>query len=73
MAKFRVYGVVQVTVWTEVEAEDSESAKEVADEYFGGVSGYCGNGGSDKLIGVCGDDGISADFECPEWTEVEEM
>ncbi len=73
MAKFRVYGVVSVTVWTDVEADDAESAKGKADETWSGLSGYAGNGGMSKLVGVSDtNDGIEPNDDYPEWQEVEE-
>lgn len=45
--------IAWVTV-TDIEADNEEEAIDIAlDE--GGVTGYCGNGGSDKLIGVYGE------------------
>jgi len=52
MTKFRVYGVVPVSVCIEVEADDEDSAITAAYEQFDGLTGYCGNGGSDKLVGT---------------------
>ena len=50
--KFRVYGTTTVDVTIEVEAEDEESAIEVAYQEFGGLTGYAGNGGTRKLVGT---------------------
>lgn len=73
MAKFRVYGAVTVTVWTDVEAETKEDAIEAADNGWAGLSGYAGNGGTSKLIGVCdSSDGIEDSDDFPEWTEAYE-
>lgn len=51
--KYRVPFKAFVTVFVEVEAENKDEAIDLAwDEAH--ISGYCGNGGSDKLIGVYG-------------------
>lgn len=50
--KYNVYGSVKVWVTIEVEADDAEHAIEVAYDEFGGLSGYAGNGGLDKLVGT---------------------
>lgn len=59
--RMKVYGTIEVGVEKIVEVEVGENndkdevidrALDVAEEEFGGVKGYCGNGGSDKLIGV---------------------
>lgn len=72
MRKYRVYGTINVTVSTCVQANSPEEASELADNFFGGVSGFCGNGGSNKLIGVTGhDESIQCD-ESVEWGDVEE-
>jgi len=52
--KYRVIGNLQVSVGITVEAESEGEAIEKAYEEFGGVYDYCGNGGTDKLIGVDG-------------------
>ena len=52
--KYRVIGNIQVSVGITVEAESEEEAIQKAYEEFGGVRDYCGNGGTDKLIGVDG-------------------
>lgn len=71
MPKFRVSGKAFAWVSTMVEAESKDSAIDEAYNSFGGVGGYCGNGGYDKLIGVCGSDDT---IECDdfEFTDVEE-
>lgn len=53
--KYRVTGSIQVSVGITVEAASEEDAIQKAYEEFGGVNDYCGNGGTDKLIGVDGD------------------
>lgn len=64
MAKWTVAGSVEVTVSIIVEAETEDEAMELAEEKFGGVKSYCGNGGYDKLIGVDGDsESIACDGE----------
>lgn len=69
MKKYRVYGNVNVVVTTIVEVPDDEqiAADDIyalAYEKFEGISSFVGNGGCDKLIGVCGsEDTIDADQE----------
>jgi hypothetical protein len=50
--KYKVYGTVKVGVEVTVDADDEESAIDAAYEEFGGLSGYCGNGGTNQLVGV---------------------
>lgn len=51
MSKYRVTIPFAVWVSLEVEGEDKESAIDTAlDEVY--LTGYCGNNGTDKLIGV---------------------
>ena len=67
MRKVRVYGETTVCVWTTVEIKDGEELTEAeilgrATENFTGIHQLVGNGGcGDKLIGVDGDNTISAD------------
>lgn len=69
--KYRVYGHTTVTVVVEVSADSEEDAKEVALDQRSSLTSYCGNGGTDKLIGVDGDDeSVSADEEI-EYDDVE--
>lgn len=73
MKKFRVYGEVIVCVSMEVEAEDAGGALETADDTFGMITSYAGNGGCDKLIGVSG---FNESIECndyPRWIDAEEI
>lgn len=70
--KYRVIGNIQASVGIIVEAENEDEAIQKAYEEFGGVNGYCGNGGTDKLIGVDGDtEWIEADG-IVEFNDVEE-
>ncbi len=52
--KYRVSGNIQVSVGITVKADSEEEAIAKAGEEFGGVYDYCGNSGTDKLIGVNG-------------------
>lgn len=52
--KYRVSYPVVCYVHIEVEAESKEDAIDLAYDDFG-VTAFCGNGGTDKLIGVCGE------------------
>lgn len=72
MKKYRVCGIVSVDVSTVVQANSPEEAKEIADHFFGGISGFCGNGGSSKLIGVTGHDESIECNDNVEWQEANE-
>lgn len=62
MYKFRVYGTTTVTVTKEVWANSKEEAMEKAEQQLSNLTGYAGNGGWDKLVGVDGhDEAVSAD------------
>lgn len=52
MAKFKVTAPFVVFVSTEIEAESEQDAIDLAYEEIS-ITRFCGNGGSDKLIGVC--------------------
>lgn len=70
MNKYKVYGTVTVLITKEVYANSENEAKEVAAERFGGLANFCGNGGTDYLLGVYNDDEdeeetISCDDDCP--------
>ena len=49
---YEVVGTYTITVMKRVMANDEDEAMELAEEHFGGITEYCGNGGIDKLIGV---------------------
>lgn len=73
MKKYKVYGSYTITVMKEIWANDEDEAFSKADEKFGGVIEYVGNGGSDKLLGVDGyDESVAADG-IVEWNEAEEL
>lgn len=64
MKWFRVFGHTQVGVVVTVRAENEAAAIEKAGEQLEALTAYCGNGGSDKLIGVDGEhQSIFADDE----------
>lgn len=75
MKKYTVTGYANVVVEVTVEAENEEEAIEKAYDNVG-IDNYCGNGGVDKLIGVCDTDeataSIYADSEL-DYVEVEEI
>ena len=75
MKKYIITGYTEVTVEVTVEAENEEEAIEKAYDNVS-IDNYCGNGGTDKLIGVCNTDeataSIYADSEL-EFAEVEEV
>lgn len=75
MKKYTVTGYANVVVEVTVETENEEEAIEKAYDNVG-IDNYCGNGGTDKLIGVCNTNeataSIYADSEL-EYEEVEEI
>lgn len=64
MRKVRVYGTATVTISTVVEVDnaDLDEIIEKAEEKFGGINNYVGNGGINKLIGITGDDTIECSY-----------
>lgn len=52
MKTYTVHGVTKVAVTIEVEAESAQAAIDLAYEQFDGLTGFCGNGGTDKLVGT---------------------
>ncbi len=74
MSKYRVYGSLAITVWVEVEADSENDAIEVADQKFSGLTGFVGNGGTGKLIGVYDtSQGLFPSEDAPEWLEAEKL
>ena len=75
MKKYTVTGYANVVVEVTVDAENEEEAIEQAYDNVS-IDNYFGNGGVDKLIGVCDTDeataSIYADSEL-EFAEVEEV
>ena len=75
MKKYTVTGYAQVVVEVMVEAENEEEAIQKAYDNVS-IDNYYGNGGVDKLIGVCDTDeataSIYADSEL-DYVEVEEV
>ena len=67
--KVTVHGTVPVSVSITIEVDDIEDAPDVAAEEFGGITGYCGNGGNDKLIGVRGTNESISCMGPIEWDE----
>ncbi len=76
MKKYAVYGKVATWVRVELEAENKEEALEKAYEECSGPMNFVGNGGVDKIIGVCDTDTAEVSINCDdeiEYTEVEEI
>lgn len=75
MKKYIVTGYANVVIEVTVEAENKGEAFKKAYENVG-IDNYCGNGGTDKLIGVCDTDeataSIYADSEL-DYVEAEEI
>ena len=75
MKKYTVTGYANVVVEVMVEAENEEEAIQKAYDNVS-IDNYCGNGGTDKLIGVCDTDEATAsiyDDSELEFAEVEEV
>lgn len=76
MKKYVVFGKVSAWVCVELEAEDKEDAIERAYEECSSVMAFVGNGGTDKIIGVCNTDSAEVSINCDdeiEYTEAEEI
>lgn len=76
MKKYIVTGYVRVIVGVTLEAENKEEAIESAYEECSGPMNFIGNGGTDKIIGVCDTDTAKVSINCDEdveYTEVEEI
>ena len=61
MKKYKVEIPYIVFVTAKVEAENEDDAINAAFDEGAGLTGYCGNGGGDKLVGVYGAN-LSVDF-----------
>ena len=73
MKKYSVRGTTVVTVTKEVWANSEEEAYEKAWGNLNSLTAFCGNGGTDKLIGVYEDsESISAD-DTIEYNDIEEI
>lgn len=76
MQKYAVFGKVIAFVCVELEAEDKEDAIERAYDECSSVMAFVGNGGTDKIIGVCDTDSATVSINCDdeiEYTEAEEI
>lgn len=76
MKKYIVFGKVTVYIEVELEAENEKEAIEKAYEECSGPMNFAGNGGYDKLIGVCDTDDAIVSIACDdevEYTEAEEI
>lgn len=76
MKKYAVYGKVSTWVRVELEAKDKEDAIKRAYDECSSVMAFVGNGGTDKIIGVCDTDSAEVSINCDdeiEYTEVEEI
>lgn len=70
--EYCVWGVTEIDVSVVIEADNKEEALKEAEKYFGGIHSFVGNGGTNKLIGVTGDnEGIESEGEI-EWKFAEE-
>lgn len=72
MKEYDVHGTVPVVVHIAIKAESGKKAIEMAGKKFKGVHAYLGNGGSDKLIGVSGENEsitIDGNVEFDDYTE----
>lgn len=76
MKKYVVSGKVTAFISVELEAENKKEAIEKAYEECSEPMSFVGNGGYDKLIGVCDTDSAYISIACDdevEYTEVEEI
>lgn len=76
MKKYVVYGKVSTWVCVELEAKDKKDALERAYDECSSVMAFVGNGGTDKIIGVCDTDSATVSINCDdeiEYTEAEEI
>ena len=76
MKKYIVYGKVTAFVSVELEAKNKKEAIEKAYKECSGAMDFVGNGGTDKLIGVCDTDSAKVSINCDdeiEYTEAEEV
>jgi hypothetical protein len=69
---YEVRGTVVIEVLKRVKAHNEEQAMELAENLFGGITAYCGNGGTDKLIGVDNDSESIEPNDYVEWKEANE-
>ena len=76
MKKYIVFGKVTAFISVELEAKNKKEAIEKAYEECSGPMDFVGNGGTDKLIGVCDTDSATVSINCDEeieYTEAEEI
>lgn len=76
MKKYIVSGKVTAYIEVELEAENEKEAIEKAYEECSGPMDFVGNGGYDKLIGVCDTDDAIVSIACDdevEYTKAEEI
>lgn len=74
--KYAVRGKVVVWVCVELEAENKEDAIEKAFDECASLDALVGNGGIDKMLGVCNTDTAEVSVSCDddvEYTEAEEI
>lgn len=74
--KYAVRGKVIVWVCVELEAENKEDAIEKAFDECASLDALVGNGGIDKMLGVCNTDTAEVSVSCDddvEYTEAEEI
>lgn len=75
MAKkiYEVRGLATIEVLKRVKANDEDEAIELAEQYFNGLTEFCGNGGTDKLVGVYEDsESVQTCVDCIEWQDAYE-
>ena len=69
--RYRVFGHTTVNVTIEVDANSEDEAYAAAMEECGCLTAFCGNGGTDKLIGVDGSDESVDIVESIEYDDIE--
>lgn len=71
MSKWKVTGKVTVYVTAIVDADDEDEAFDAAADEIEMLESYCGNGGTDKLIGVSSENLSVESSDIVEWDEAE--
>jgi hypothetical protein len=71
MKKYRVCGTTTVAVYKEVWANNEDEAYDKAWSKLTGLTAFCGNGGTDKLVGVYDSDASVAADDNIEYDDIE--
>lgn len=66
MPQFRVTRLERVEVYATIDADNEAAALALFDEHYPGLTNFVGNGGSNKLIGICPTDEVNYGVESVE-------